>query len=935
MRTATHVFLAIGGALVGATVAGDSPTLFASLVGGLAGLAIGEVAFMRRRLQEQAEELRQLRADVQARGAQPAAPRPVAAASAPEASAFEAAFGAATPAPVAAAPAPVSTPPAAADIQRAPWAPVATAAAAATQAPAAAVHQPTPADETFAAMPRQEYVSQELVLVRAIRNFFTGGNTLVRAGVIVLFFGVAFLLRYLAEHTHVPIEFRLAGVALGAVALLVVGWRLRLKRAGYALALQGGAVGILYLTVFAALRLYGLLSPAIAFPLLVLFAALFAVLAVLQNSQAFALLGVAGGFLAPILASTGQGSHVVLFSYYAILNAGILGIAWFKSWRPLNVCGFLFTFAISTAWGVLRYKPELLASTEPFLVLFFLFYVAIAVLFSLRQEPQLNGYVDGTLVFGTPLAAFGLQTALLHDQRMQLAFSALAVSALYLDIAWLLQRRRSGTQRLLIEAFLALGVVFLTLAVPLALNGHWSAAAWALEGAALVWIGCRQQRVLARAFGALLQIAAGGMIVHHLDLASGSWLWPNGLYLSGLLVAAASVLCAHLLHSAREQLKEYEQWYAVPLFCWGLFWWLASGFSELQRRVPSDYLGGAVLGFMSATALLCSELYRRLDFAFARVPALLLLPGMALCLLYSAGAGHHPLEFGGWVYWPLAFLAFYVIASRHEGPADTGLASALHASSLWLLLGAVSWETTWQIQRLVGARGSWSGIAWALVPAAALFLLPALVRRVTWPFATHRRSYLATAGTGIAAYLCAWMLAVNVLMHGDSYPLPYVPLLNPLDLALGFALLVLIRHAAVLRAAQFAGDQSSQHIAMGGLAILGFVSLNGALFRALHHLAGVPFSLPGMLHSTLVQTSLSIFWAVLALTTMLFATRRSLRIVWLCGAALLGVVVAKLFLVDLSSIGSIERIVSFVGVGLLMLVLGYFSPLPPAVEEQH
>ena len=158
MRTATHVFLAIGGALVGATVAGDSPTLFASLVGGLAGLAIGEVAFMRRRLQEQAEELRQLRADVQARGAQPAAPRPVAAASAPGASAFEAAFGAATPAPVAAAPAPVSTPPAAADIQRAPWAPVATAAAAATQAPAAAVHQPTPADETFAAMPRQEYV---------------------------------------------------------------------------------------------------------------------------------------------------------------------------------------------------------------------------------------------------------------------------------------------------------------------------------------------------------------------------------------------------------------------------------------------------------------------------------------------------------------------------------------------------------------------------------------------------------------------------------------------------------------------------------------------------------------------------------------------------------------------------------------------------------
>jgi uncharacterized membrane protein len=67
---------------------------------------------------------------------------------------------------------------------------------------------------------------------------------------------------------------------------------------------------------------------------------------------------------------------------------------------------------------------------------------------------------------------------------------------------------------------------------------------------------------------------------------------------------------------------------------------------------------------------------------------------------------------------------------------------------------------------------------------------------------------------------------------------------------------------------------------------------------------------------------------------MLFATRRGVRVVWLCGAGLLGVVVAKLFLVDLSSIGSIERIVSFVAVGLLMLVIGYFSPLPPAVENK-
>jgi len=105
------------------------------------------------------------------------------------------------------------------------------------------------------------------------------------------------------------------------------------------------------------------------------------------------------------------------------------------------------------------------------------------------------------------------------------------------------------------------------------------------------------------------------------------------------------------------------------------------------------------------------------------------------------------------------------------------------------------------------------------------------------------------------------------------------------------------------------------------------------LLRTLHHWAGVPFRLDLMLRSVLVQTSFSIFWTVLALGAMAFATRRSLRALWFAGAALMTVVVAKLFLVDLSNIGGVERIVSFIGVGVLMLVIGYFAPVPPKAER--
>src|SRR5260370_41004071 len=112
--------------------------------------------------------------------------------------------------------------------------------------------------------PAAQFGESDLTVVNAVRRFFTGGNALVRAGVIVLFFGVAFLLRYAAEHTRVPIEFRLAGVAVGAIAFLVLGWSLRRARRGYALALQAASFGILYLIIFAACVLYAFFPESLA-----------------------------------------------------------------------------------------------------------------------------------------------------------------------------------------------------------------------------------------------------------------------------------------------------------------------------------------------------------------------------------------------------------------------------------------------------------------------------------------------------------------------------------------------------------------------------------------------------------------------------------------------------------------------------------------------
>ena len=329
-------------------------------------------------------------------------------------------------------------------------------------------------------------------LTAQVKAFFTDGNVVVRIGLIVLFFGVGFLIKYASERNYFPIELRLTGIALAGVAMLVLGWRLRGKRSTYALLMQGGAIGVMYLTVFAALK-YGTIASAFALAVMLALVVLSAILAVLQDAKSLALFGAAGGFLAPVLTSTGGGSHVMLFSYYALLNVGIVGIAWFRSWRELNLLGFVFTFVIGSVWGAKYYQPVFFATVEPFLILFFVFYVVISVLFATRQPPQLKGYVDGSLVFGVPLVGFALQAALVHDVNSELAFSALALGVFYALFATGLWKRSGAGLRLLVEAFLALAVVFGTLAIPLALDGRWTAAAWALEGAAMVWIGVRQQ----------------------------------------------------------------------------------------------------------------------------------------------------------------------------------------------------------------------------------------------------------------------------------------------------------------------------------------------------------------------------------------------------------------------------------------------------------
>ncbi|HEX7911326.1 MAG TPA: DUF2339 domain-containing protein [Paraburkholderia sp.] len=775
-------------------------------------------------------------------------------------------------------------------------------------------------------------------LFKAGRDWFLGGNAVVRVGIIVLFFGIAFLLKYAADNSLLPIEFRLAGVALAATALLVLGWRIGERRGAYGLILQGGGgVGALYLTVFAATRLYDLLPVATALPLMIAICALSAFLAVRQNASSLAFMGSAGGFLAPLLLTTGVGSHVMLFSYYALLNAGILAIAWFKAWRPLNLLGFVFTFSIGTVWGVTAYRPELLASTEPFLILFFLMYVGIALLYAVRREIALKHYVDGTLVFGTPLVVIGLQAALMKDTEFGLAWSAVALAAFYLAVAGWLSRRRERLG-MMFEAMLALAVIFATLAVPLAFSGPTTSATWAIEGAAITWLAVRQRRLTAFGFGVLLQLAAALAYAYAagpIMPGEGESVWPvlNGAYLASVFIALASLFTGWRLHG-RAEAAEWHAWMpriGLAAGVWGLVWWIAGGLHEIHAYADAHLPYGdvrfdiaAVALFAVLSACLAHGARRALRWPLAELPSLALVPVLALLTagLFTLGAA--PVSGYGWLVCALAAVCAYGLLWRQQRDVANAVLGPLHTLMFWTAGAFAALVSYWGLRDYV-PEGAWSWSAWAYGFGVLLLLVAGVGHHLRWPVARFMRAYQVWGAAPLAVLLWAWSIA-SVTSDGSAEPLMWLPVLNPLDVA---QILAFIAWLVWVRRLRASGVQWHPRFADHLLLATLFLWFNALLLRTLHHWFGVPYHLETMSHSMLVQASISVFWTVCALAMMIWATRRASRVFWFIGGALLTVTVVKLFLFDLSHVTGIERIVSFIGIGSMLLLIGYFSPLPP------
>ena len=749
---------------------------------------------------------------------------------------------------------------------------------------------------------------------------FWAGNPLVKIGVILLFFGVASGLRLAAEYGLFPVPVRLFLAAAAAVGLIGFGFakvRDDTHRV-FGLSLQGGGFALLYLVAYFMLARYAMIGQGLAFSLFAAFGVACVTMAAKQDGPALAVLGLTGAFLAPLLAGGNADTPLLLFSYFALLNVFILAVDWFKSWRVLNIAGFMFTLAIGMAWGIDRYEDRHYLVTQIFLALFLVAYSAMPVLTALFRAPGLKGWRDGMLIFGTPVIGSFLQARLMDGVPYGSAWSAL-IAAIWYAALWLSLYRQNDAENEIVErSQLGLAIAFFTLSIPLAFGAQLTSALWAVEGAAVLWYGVQTRRLLPQMTGLVMQVAAGAALLlgwnelgHRLPVA-------NDVVMGGVLLVLGGLASARML---RRLGKDPEFPPAVP-FIWALLWWLGIGLGEIRDFAPQNLHASLGLLYLMATVLALEGLAQWWSWPQVRAAAILLLLALWLAPAHSIVHAGHPLADLMVLVLPAALGMHYWLLLRHEKQGAVAFEDVRHLGAYWLGLAVLSFELVWRAQQWAPASHLWPFVAVTLSMAAGVALPVWGAQRTIWPFVRTEGRYVPTGVMLPGLVLIGILPWASLTLSGDGSGLPYLPLVNVFDLTQGAGIAALLMFAGCVAA----DNRKTLHAAIGGIA---FICLSTLAARLVHAWDGVPFEFAAMMRSTLFQMLLTLFWTVTSIATMILASRRRQRDIWFGGFGLLGVVGAKLLLFDAAGRGTLMWTGTLIGVAVLVLAASYFAPLPP------
>jgi uncharacterized membrane protein len=343
------------------------------------------------------------------------------------------------------------------------------------------VHPVPPTPQFAAAAPESDLESR------------IGSHWLNRIGISAVLIGVSYFLKFAFDNNWIGPTGRVSIGLLAGIAVIVWSESFRARSYNvFSYSLKAVGVGVLYLSLWAAFQVYGLIPSGVAFLAMVIVTGSTAILAIKQDAEILAAIALTGGFVTPLLLSTGQNREIQLFSYVALLSAASVALVAFKPWRRLLVLSYAGTMVLYIAWYAEYYRRSEFTVTFTFATIFFAIF-AVAPLVSKTPAGAVSlPFLPAALIVINTGVYFLQAYAMVEEiDKLAMAWFALALAAVQIGLSRIIGRREPANVEVLRLLHLALAVALVTIAIPIRLDGHWITEGWLVEAGVLLWVADR------------------------------------------------------------------------------------------------------------------------------------------------------------------------------------------------------------------------------------------------------------------------------------------------------------------------------------------------------------------------------------------------------------------------------------------------------------
>lgn len=397
---------------------------------------------------------------------------------------------------------------------------------------------------------------------------FIGENLINKIGIAILIIGVAIGAKYSIDNDLISPLTRIILGYIAGLGLISFGIKLKAKYENYSAVLVSGALTILYFITFIAYDFYALFPQLMAFGLMLIFTVFGVVAALSYNKQIIAHIGLVGAYAVPFLLSNKSGDVVSLFSYMTIINIGILTISFKKYWKPLYYSAFAFTWLIYAAFTFISYSKESQFTIAfLFLCIFFTLFYITFLAYKLKANEKFKKS-DIVLLLLNSFIFYGFGFFLLNDHGMGselLGVFTLINAIIHFGISAFIYKKKLA-DRNLFYVVSGMVLVFITLAIPVQLDGSWVSLLWVLEAALLFWIGrTKNIRIYEKLSYPLMFLAFFSLIEDwevHYDTYYLDTLFPsifNIIFLSSALFIAAFSFINYINYTTKAVVVEGQK----------------------------------------------------------------------------------------------------------------------------------------------------------------------------------------------------------------------------------------------------------------------------------------------------------------------------------------------------------------------------------------